>query len=112
MNINPIGSVRPPVVPATVKGPEALAGGSAAPLAGGEAAGGGNFGEMLKSALQQADAGQQGSVSAIQDLLAGRSDDLLSAVSAMSKADLSFKLLVGVRNKVIEAYKQTMNMQM
>jgi flagellar hook-basal body complex protein FliE len=28
----------------------------------------------------------------------------------MSKADLSFKLLLGVRNKVIEAYKQTLNM--
>jgi flagellar hook-basal body complex protein FliE len=69
------------------------------------------FGEMLKGALGKADGTQQGAVSAVQNLLAGKSDDLLSAVTAMSKADLSFKLLVGVRNKVIEAYKQTMNMQ-
>jgi flagellar hook-basal body complex protein FliE len=29
----------------------------------------------------------------------------------VAKADLSFKLLMAVRNKVIEAYKQTINMQ-
>ena len=48
---------------------------------------------------------------AIQDLLTGRSQDPLPVVTAMAKADLSFKLLLGVRNKVIEAYKQTINMQ-
>jgi flagellar hook-basal body complex protein FliE len=32
-------------------------------------------------------------------------------VAAVAKADMSFKLLMGVRNKVIEAYRQTMNMQ-
>jgi flagellar hook-basal body complex protein FliE len=31
-------------------------------------------------------------------------------VAAVAKADVSFKVLVGVRNKLIEAYKQTMNM--
>ncbi|HEV59037.1 MAG TPA: flagellar hook-basal body complex protein FliE, partial [Phycisphaerales bacterium] len=28
-----------------------------------------------------------------------------------ARADMSFKLLVGVRNKLIEAYKETMKMQ-
>jgi flagellar hook-basal body complex protein FliE len=98
-NISPVGGVRPPIVPAPVRGPDSP-----------DAAGGVQFGDMLKNCLQQADSSQQGAVSAIQNLLAGRSDDLLSAVSAMSKADLSFKLLLGVRNKVIEAYKQTLNM--
>ena len=44
-------------------------------------------------------------------MLAGKNSDITSVVSAMAKADMSFKLLVGVRNKLIEAYKQTMNMQ-
>ena len=48
----------------------------------------------------------------IKDLLAGRNSDITQVVSAVAKADMSFKLLVGVRNKLIEAYKQTMNMQM
>ncbi|MFQ6034239.1 MAG: flagellar hook-basal body complex protein FliE [Sedimentisphaerales bacterium] len=46
----------------------------------------------------------------IADLLAGKNTDINSVVSAVAKADMSFKLLVGVRNKLIEAYKQTMNM--
>jgi len=71
----------------------------------------GQFGQLLNQAVGAVNADQQASVQAVQDLLAGRSQDVLSVVTAMAKADLSFKLLLGVRNKVIEAYKQTMNMQ-
>jgi len=53
---------------------------------------------------------QQTSNESIMDLLAGKTD-VNTVVSAVAKADMSFKLLVGVRNKLIEAYKQTMNMQ-
>jgi flagellar hook-basal body complex protein FliE len=44
------------------------------------------------------------------ELLAGKNNDISAVVSAVAKADMSFRLLVGVRNKLIEAYKQTMNM--
>ena len=60
-------------------------------------AGKANFAEALKTYVGGVDQQQQ--------------DDILPVVSAVAKADMSFKLLVGVRNKVIEAYKQTMNMQ-
>jgi flagellar hook-basal body complex protein FliE len=53
---------------------------------------------------------QQASDASIQDLLSGRNNDITAVVSAVAKADVSFKVLVGVRNKLIEAYKQTMNM--
>jgi flagellar hook-basal body complex protein FliE len=39
-----------------------------------------------------------------------KNQDITSVVSSVAKADMSFKLLIGVRNKLIEAYKQTMNM--
>ena len=55
---------------------------------------------------------QQSSDMSIKDLLAGKNNDITSVVSAVAKADMSFKLLVGIRNKLIEAYKQTMNMQL
>jgi flagellar hook-basal body complex protein FliE len=55
---------------------------------------------------------QQASDVSIQDLLAGKNEDINGMVSAVAKADMSFKLLVGVRNKLIEAYKQTMNMNL
>ena len=53
---------------------------------------------------------QQSSNVSVKELLSGRNEDISSVISAMAKADISFKLLVGVRNKLIEAYKQTMNM--
>ncbi|OHB63323.1 MAG: flagellar hook-basal body complex protein FliE [Planctomycetes bacterium RBG_13_62_9] len=54
---------------------------------------------------------QQAADTSIQDLLTGKNNDVTAVVSAVAKADVSFKVLVGVRNKLIEAYKQTMNMQ-
>lgn len=53
---------------------------------------------------------QQASDASIQDLLTGKNNDITAVVTAVAKADVSFKVLVGVRNKLIEAYKQTMNM--
>ena len=79
-------------------------------------AGGGKIGfeNSMKVAgkyISDVDKLQQSSDTSIKDLLAGKNSDITSVVSAMAKADMSFKLLVGVRNKLIEAYKQTMNMQ-
>ncbi len=71
----------------------------------------GDFGSLVRRAVDQVDGKQQKAALAIQDLLTGRSGDVLTAVHRLADADLSFKLLIGVRNKMIEAYKQTMNMQ-
>jgi flagellar hook-basal body complex protein FliE len=71
----------------------------------------GGFAEALKAYAGSVDADQQASTAAIQELVSGTSGDVLPAVAAVAKADMSFKLLMGVRNKIIDAYKQTMNMQ-
>ncbi len=71
------------------------------------------FAETVKAVakyVEAVDQMQQSSDSSIKQLLAGKSEDITSVVAAVAKADMSFKLLVGVRNKLIEAYKQTMNM--
>ncbi len=71
------------------------------------------FSETIKAAknyISKVDDLQQSSDMSIKDLLSGKNEDITSVVSAVAKADMSFKLLVGVRNKLIEAYKQTMNM--
>ena len=67
--------------------------------------------KALKNYVNNAEQSQKLADASVTDLLAGNNQDLTSVVSAVSKADMSFKLLVGVRNKLIEAYKQTMNMQ-
>jgi flagellar hook-basal body complex protein FliE len=60
--------------------------------------------------ISEVDDLQQESDMSIQDLLTGKNNDITSVVSSVAKADMSFKVLLGVRNKLIEAYKQTMNM--
>jgi flagellar hook-basal body complex protein FliE len=75
----------------------------------------GNFSNAvtaLEKYLSNVDKTQQSSDMSIQDLLAGKNEDIASVVAAVAKADISFKVLVGVRNKLIDAYKQTMSMQM
>lgn len=71
------------------------------------------FAQTIKAAgnyISRVDDLQQSSDMSIKDLLSGKNEDITSVVSDVARADVSFKLLVGVRNKLIEAYKQTMNM--
>ena len=65
----------------------------------------------VKDQLGKVDDAQNHANQSVVDLLSGKDNDITSVVSAVAKADMSFKLLVGVRNKLIEAYKQTMHMQ-
>lgn len=81
------------------------------PGTGGAGGAGDDFGNLLKGAIDKVDQTQADSAATVQQLLSGKNQDVLPVVQAVAKADMSFKLLIGVRNKVIEAYKQTMNMQ-
>lgn len=72
-----------------------------------------DFSEAVKAlgkAVSKIDDVQKVADASVQDLLTGKNNDITAVVAAVSKADMSFKVLVGVRNKLIEAYKQTMNM--
>ena len=61
--------------------------------------------------LSNIDETQKTADASVTDMLTGKNNDLNSVVAEVAKADMSFKLLVGVRNKLVEAYKQTMSMQ-
>lgn len=64
-------------------------------------------GDYLKDVnVKQADSNK-----AIVDLLTGKTQDINSVVAGVAKSDMSFKMLVGVRNKLVSAYKETMKMQ-
>jgi flagellar hook-basal body complex protein FliE len=72
-----------------------------------------DFADAIKAVeknISSVDDAQHSSEVSIQDLLSGKNSDITTVVTEVAKADMSFKLLVGVRNKLIEAYKQTMNM--
>ncbi len=48
---------------------------------------------------------------AVSDLASGKSENIHGALIEMQKANLSFKMLVEVRNKALSAYEELMRMQ-
>ena len=77
---------------------------------GSEKAGPG-FGEILKDAISTANELQKQSDQEIQKLMTGESPDLHTTVIAMQRADLSFQMMMQVRNKIVQAYQEIMRMQ-
>ena len=70
-----------------------------------------SFGDFIKELANDANSAQLQADSKMKDVAAGRNKDLHGAVLAMEKADVQFRLLSQVRNKVIEAYREIMRMQ-
>jgi flagellar hook-basal body complex protein FliE len=73
--------------------------------------GGPNFGEVLKDAISTVNELQKQSDQEIQKLMTGESQDLHATLIAVQKADLSFQMMMQVRNKIIQAYQEIMRMQ-
>jgi len=72
---------------------------------------GGGFLDTLKKITAETDDQIKKADTQMQKLAVGKSNDLQEVVMATEKADLSFKLLVQVRNKLLEAYQEIMRMQ-
>ncbi len=69
------------------------------------------FGEILKDAISTVNELQKQSDQEIQKLMTGESQDLHTTVIAMQKADLSFQMMMQVRNKIVQAYQEIMRRQ-
>ncbi len=77
----------------------------------GKTAEGGSFGDMLKSAISTVNELQKQSDVEIQKLMTGETQDLHTTMLAVQKADLSFQMMMQVRNKIVAAYQEIMRMQ-
>lgn len=69
------------------------------------------FKELLREQIEQVNQLQRDAKEAIEDLAAGRRDDLESVMTATQKADTAFRMLLQVRNKVMDAYKEIKQMR-
>ena len=70
-----------------------------------------DFDTHLKNALGEVNDLQQKAEQAIQQLVGEGKGDLQETMIAMEKADVSFRLMMQIRNKVLEAYQDIMRMQ-
>ncbi len=71
-----------------------------------------NFGDILKDAIQEVNAAQNAATQEARNLMTGEATDMHSAILAVQKADVSFQMMMAVRTKLIDAYREVMRMQM
>ncbi len=70
-----------------------------------------SFSELLSNQIMDVNNLQQEADVAVQKLVSGKSKNLHETMLAVEKAEIAFKTMNQVRNKVIEAYREVMRMQ-
>lgn len=76
----------------------------------GAAAGQGSFADLLREAVAQTSRLQHEADALTEQVARGRSGDLAATMIAIEKAQISFQLMLQVRNKVVDAYQEIMRM--
>ena len=77
----------------------------------GEAAAGPSFAQAMKSAVGQVDAQQHAASDKAAAVESDRSDDLIGAMLSSQEANLSFSMMMQVRNKLMSAFDDIIKMQ-
>jgi flagellar hook-basal body complex protein FliE len=72
---------------------------------------GGGFADTLKSAIDEMGQLSSQAETKVAGVLEGGGTDVHSALIAVEKADLSFQLMMQVRNKIVSAYQEISRMQ-
>jgi flagellar hook-basal body complex protein FliE len=73
--------------------------------------GGGEFQGVLKEAIASINDIQQGANQAVESLATGQSQNIHQAMIALQQADISFQLMMQIRNKLVTAYEEIQRMQ-
>jgi flagellar hook-basal body complex protein FliE len=82
------------------------------PATGGPAgAGDASFHDVLVNSLQEVNSMQQQANTAVEALYTGQDVNPAEVLTAVQKADLAFRLLMQVRNKIVQAYDEVRSMQ-
>jgi flagellar hook-basal body complex protein FliE len=78
-------------------------------LAGGEAPS--TWGHMVQQMVMDVNSKQQSAAQKVSDVLQGGPTPVHEAMVATEEASLSFEFVAEMRNKIVEAYQQVMQMQ-
>lgn len=69
------------------------------------------FAQMFEKFIKGVDHKKKVSARETQDLILGRSDNIQEAVVKSQEAGVAFNLMIEVRNKLVDSYKELMRMQ-
>ncbi len=97
---NPIPSI--PLPPMSSAG----AVGAAHEMAGGE-----SFKQMLLDSIQQVNALQQDADRSVEALATGEDINPAEVLTAVQKADIAFRMMMQIRNKLVAAYNEVQNIR-
>lgn len=100
---DPIGF--PPLIPPI--GPA----GAAAPADRGAAPVGRDFKSILMDSLNEVNRLQDEADQGVQKLVTGQTDNVAEVLAAANKAGIAFDLLMEIRNKLTDAYKEIQQMR-
>lgn len=70
-----------------------------------------DFFDTLEGAMDKVQEMQTGADAQVANVLQGNGQDLHAAMVAVEKADLSFQMMMQVRNKIVQAYQTISQMQ-
>jgi flagellar hook-basal body complex protein FliE len=65
-----------------------------------------SFKNLLLEAIDQVNAMQQGADRAVEQLMTGGDVSPAEVLTAVQKADLSFRMMLQIRNKLVQAYQE------
>jgi flagellar hook-basal body complex protein FliE len=68
--------------------------------------GGASFSDALKNSIEEVARLQQDASQAVQDVAAGKTEDVAGVMTAMEKSDVAFKTLLAIRGKLMDAYEE------
>jgi flagellar hook-basal body complex protein FliE len=66
----------------------------------------GSFKDFLIKSIKDVDSAQQQANHAVESLMTGGDADPASVLTAVEKADLAFRMMLQMRNKVMQAYQE------
>lgn len=107
MRIDDFQLGRPLAPPGAARGPASW---PAAPQAGEPGAPEASFGEVLQQAIKDVNQASVEAEQAVKSLAAGESGDIHGTMIEVKKADASFQMMMQVRNKLLDAYREVMRM--
>ncbi|MDX1762859.1 MAG: flagellar hook-basal body complex protein FliE [bacterium] len=71
----------------------------------------GSFARFLEESIEQVNGLQKEATLSVEALATGTGENIHETMIALEKAELSFKMMMQVRNKIIKAYEEVMRMQ-
>jgi flagellar hook-basal body complex protein FliE len=69
------------------------------------------FTDLLKGIVEETDKQQQVADTGVKQLVTGEAESIHEVVLTTARADLAFRLMMEIRNRLIASYQEVMRMQ-